>query len=71
MACFCGDTACPSCGTAQGTYTPPRRVRCDGCGKMRRDVQSVGRDAHVDPDAPDLCFLCRAEAHRRVLGRGR
>jgi hypothetical protein len=34
-------------------------MRCDGCGKDRRDVQSVGRDANGDPDAPDLCFLCR------------
>jgi hypothetical protein len=32
---------------------------CSGCGKERRDVQSVGRDYNGDPDAPDLCFLCR------------
>lgn len=32
---------------------------CDGCGKMRRDVKSCGRDANGDPDAPDLCFFCR------------
>jgi hypothetical protein len=24
--CECGDTACPSCGTAQGTYTRPLRA---------------------------------------------
>lgn len=22
--CYCGDTECPSCGTAQGTYEPKR-----------------------------------------------
>ena len=34
---------------------------CDGCGKMRRDVRSCGRDANGEPDAPDLCFLCRKQ----------
>lgn len=37
---------------------------CDGCDKARRDVRAVGRDANGDPDAPDLCFLCRREASR-------
>ncbi len=37
---------------------------CDGCGKMRRDVQSVGKDSNGDPDAPDYCFLCRKENAR-------
>lgn len=37
---------------------------CDGCGKDRRDVQSVGRDDNGDADAPDYCFLCRVEAQR-------
>lgn len=37
---------------------------CDGCGKERADVQSCGRDANGDPDAPDLCFLCRKEGQR-------
>jgi hypothetical protein len=31
---------------------------------MRRDVQSVGRDYNGDPDAPDLCFICRKKAER-------
>lgn len=35
---------------------------CDGCGKERRDVKSCGKDANGDPDAPDLCFICRKEA---------
>lgn len=40
---------------------------CDGCGKDRTDVISCGRDSNGDPDAPDLCFLCRKEGarHRR------
>lgn len=37
---------------------------CDGCGKDRRSVRSVGHDANGDPDAPDLCFLCRSEGER-------
>lgn len=37
---------------------------CDGCGKHRKDVESVGKDANGDPDAPDLCFICRKEAQR-------
>jgi hypothetical protein len=38
--------------------------RCDGCRQERRDVQSVGRDYNGDPDAPDLCFICRKRAER-------
>jgi hypothetical protein len=38
--------------------------RCDGCQKERHDVVSCGRDANGDPDAPDLCFICRQEAKR-------
>ena len=34
---------------------------CDGCGKVRSDVQTCGQDSNGDPDAPDLCFLCRRE----------
>jgi len=37
---------------------------CDGCRKLRRDVQACGRDSNGDPDAPDLCFLCRKENER-------
>ena len=37
---------------------------CDCCGKLRRDVISCGRDANGDPDAPDMCFLCRKEYAR-------
>ena len=45
---------------------------CDGCEKLRRDVRSCGRDSNGDPDAPDLCFLCRAEnARGRSFDRAR
>ena len=37
---------------------------CDGCQRDRHDVQSCGRDANGDPDAPDLCFICRVEDRR-------
>lgn len=37
---------------------------CDGCCKKRRDVKTVGKDSNGDPDAPDLCFLCRKEGKR-------
>ena len=34
---------------------------CDGCDKMKRSVISCGRDANGEPEAPDLCSLCRKE----------
>jgi hypothetical protein len=37
---------------------------CDGCGKERRDVKACGRDGNGDPDAPDLCFICRKQYAR-------
>jgi hypothetical protein len=52
---------------------PTKLTYCDGCGKQRRDVRSCGRDSNGDPDAPDLCFLCRVEGERGrvyVSGRG-
>jgi len=47
---------------------------CDGHGCDRSDVRSCGVDSNGDPDAPDLCFLCRKEGERgrlydRKLGR--
>lgn len=41
---------------------------CDGCGRKSATVESCGRDANGDPDAPDLCETCRAawEHHRAV-----
>lgn len=38
-----------------------KKTSCDGCGKERRDVKAMGKDANGDPDAPDLCFICRKE----------
>ena len=37
---------------------------CDGCDKKRSDVRSIGRDSNGDPDAPDMCFICRQEGKR-------
>lgn len=36
-------------------------TECDGCGKKRRDVRSIGKDSNGDPDSPDWCFICRKE----------
>lgn len=38
--------------------------QCDGCGRLSRSVESCGQDTNGDPDAPDLCFLCRVEEKR-------
>jgi hypothetical protein len=47
-----------------------KTATCDGCGKESRDVQSCGKDANGEPDAPDLCFVCRKEGARgRVFDR--
>ena len=42
-------------------------MRCDGCEKQRSDVRSCGKDSNGDPDAPDLCFVCRKEAEKGRL----
>lgn len=38
-----------------------RKLTCDGCGRESNDVVSCGRDGNGEPDAPDLCFICRKE----------
>lgn len=40
------------------------KYRCDGCMKERSDVRSCGKDYNGDPEAPDLCFICRKEGQR-------
>lgn len=40
------------------------RGHCDGCNRERHDVKACGKDANGDPDAPDLCFVCRKEGER-------
>lgn len=37
---------------------------CSGCHKPRHDLQSCGKDYNGDPDAPELCFICRKESAR-------
>jgi hypothetical protein len=71
---------CPVCSAGPGEPCHDRRLNvpkerdkphllrlseCDCCGKQRRDVQSMGRDSNGDPDAPDMCFLCRKEWERQ------
>lgn len=52
-------------GLREGDEVKPET--CDGCRKPRRNIQSVGRDDNGDPDAPDLCFVCRKEGERGRL----
>ena len=40
---------------------------CDGCGKNRSDVRTMGTDVDGTPDGPDMCFICRKEMERGRL----
>lgn len=45
--CMCGDTECPSCGSAQGTYSPPpKRTKADlvAMRALARDLALVVLD---------------------------
>lgn len=59
--------AMPSSNTSLVVWEHNKTHTCDGCGKQRRDVKSCGRDSNGDPDAPDLCFLCRKQGERRKV----
>lgn len=48
----------------QRQYEAKKNAVCDGCGRKGGDIKSCGKDANGDPDAPDLCFLCRTKAER-------
>lgn len=50
----------------QRQYEAKKNAVCDGCGQRGGDIQSCGRDANGDPDAPDLCFICRKTAVREL-----
>ena len=39
----------------------PRWGRCDSCGAVNVPVRAMGRDSNGEPDAPDLCGVCRDE----------
>lgn len=54
MPCMCGDTACPSCGAAMGTY--PEKP-CELCGK------------EIDACHCPECPLCGAIGDSRCLNR--
>jgi len=41
---------------------------CDTCQRENRsDIISMGKDANGDPDAPDMCFICRVEYSRKRI----
>jgi hypothetical protein len=48
----------------QRQYEARKLATCDGCGRKGGDIQSCGRDANGEPDAPSLCFLCRKTYER-------
>ena len=56
---------CKVCQGSPGNHSSSLFKSCDGCQKLRRDVKACGQDANGDPDAPDLCFVCRKENERR------
>ena len=60
--CLCGDTECPSCGAAQGTWYGPdpgaSPTHCEACGRA------------IDSGADYLCSSC-AEAAAAELARAR
>lgn len=60
--CDCGDTECPSCGAAQGTYSPPDigdpPELCEACG--------LPRDPEEDGGTLYLCASCVKEARRII-----
>jgi hypothetical protein len=57
LRCMCGDTECPSCGSAQGTYPPPE---LEGWCARCRDHATLERDPD-DSDAEWLTPCCGAK----------
>jgi len=41
-----------------------KEAQCDCCGRVSSSVVSMGRDANGEPDAPDVCWLCRRQEER-------
>ena len=62
--CLCGDTECPWCGGAQGTYTgsdPGEPLtECEVCEAPLKDQEF----------ATGLCAKCLAEAKTLIRGEG-
>jgi hypothetical protein len=61
--CLCGDTECPWCGSAQGTYTGSESVQeptgdCDICGASL-----------IDQDDLFTCDKCLAEVKASIAER--
>lgn len=57
----------PSVADSIKVWENNKKHTCDGCGKNRRDVKACGKDSNGDPDAPDLCFICRKMGERRKV----
>ncbi len=47
IRCECGDTECPSCGIAQGTYTGRPTHECGACGKEYTPAADESEDCPV------------------------
>jgi hypothetical protein len=67
--CLCGDTECPWCGSAQGTFespdVPPPIGVCDACGKETGnwalcDECEAQVQAMIHPEVrdPSVCRQC-------------
>ncbi|MCK5316286.1 MAG: hypothetical protein KAJ55_00150 [Anaerolineales bacterium] len=62
--CFCGDTQCPSCGTAQGTYVEPQDSEVAEVVAWEYEYACGHRDieAGTDPAPYDYCpWECEAK----------
>jgi len=55
MSCMCGDTACPVCGTWQGTYV--QEPQCPYC----EDAGNKANARNACDDCDKACSVCGAE----------
>ncbi len=59
MPCLCGDTECPSCGTAQGTLEPEDREGLCGCGRPESlDWHTCPYKVELNDNREALCRCC-------------
>jgi hypothetical protein len=67
MPCMCGDTECPSCGTAQGTYRPPviRARRRQSRMPNAQEIQAAVR-ARIEHLSPTLALYANATEPQQV-----
>jgi hypothetical protein len=62
--CDCGDTECPSCGSAQGTWSP------NDIGGYGAGLCEVCNACLLDQDDCYVCDKCAAEIERIVKDHG-